>query len=115
MSLLEALVALALLAVALLAGLALYAQQRRVEQRLAAQHDADRAAASLLEAVRAGMVPLASGEIDAEPFTGSAALALALEVEGDAAPGLWRVRAIATYTITGQSFRRSIETLVWRP
>ena len=107
--------ALALVAVALLMGMALYAQQRRVERRLAAAHDADRALASVLEAMRAGVVPLASGEIDATPFAGSAAPppAVTLEVESDLLPGLWRVRAIATYAVDGQPFHRTLESRVF--
>ena len=118
-SLLEALVALALVGVALLMGMALYAQQRRIEQRLAAQRDADRALASVLEAARAGL-PLVSGPLDAAPFVGSAAAppALTLAVEpDDADPSgrLLRVRVIAVYTVAGHPFRRTLESLVWRP
>ena len=62
-TLVEVLVALALLAVVLLTSLALLAQEPRIDRRLQARQEAARAVEGVLEAIRAGVVPLRTGPL----------------------------------------------------
>lgn len=119
-TLIETLVALAVLALVLLAGVALLANHRRALVRLAAEREATAAVGAVLEGIRAGAVPLTPDEGPvalAPPFAGVRARGLRLWVETREAgePGLWEVEVRAGYLAAGAPRRRSMKTLVWRP
>lgn len=119
-SLVEALVALAVLALVLLLGLAVVWQQKRVIVRLEAREEADRALAEALETLRSGALPLASGivPVAAAPGGGGAAEGLTVVVRvvpAEPPPGLYRAQVVATYRVAGRPVTRSLETQMWRP
>jgi len=108
-TLLETLVALAVLGVALLMGAGVVLQQSRAETRLAMHAQAMRAAETVLERLRGGALPLASTRVD--DFN---PILVWLEVEAAGPPGLYTVEARATYTFQGQVQVRRLTTQVWR-
>lgn len=118
-SLLETLVALTLLSIALLLGMALLLGQPRIAARLDGQRQATRALESTLEAVRAGVVPLADARLSG--FTTQAGdpapsdLTVDLHVAPSGTPNLYQVSLTARYSLFGQAHRRSVETLLWQP
>jgi len=119
-SLIETLVALAVLAVVLLTGVGLLANHRRALERLAAGREATAAVGAVLEGVRAGAVALdpdAGPAVLPPPVAGVRAQGLRLSVETreTGAPGLWEVEVRAVYLAAGAPGRRSVETMVWRP
>lgn len=114
-TLVETLVALALLTLALLLGLGLVLQHPRIVRRLDAQREANHFLEATLEALRAGdeTVPLASQTL---PPAGSRKMALFIEVTPEGyPPGLYRVQVRAAWQVDGQPKERSVETLLWRP
>lgn len=118
-TLVEALVALALVLFALLTGLSLFWQQPRVERRLAARREAVRIVEMGLEMVRARAVPIAPGPVEVEipmPFEGPAEnLTLWYSSAPTGAPlGLYRVELAATWEVFGDPQRWEVETLVWQ-
>jgi len=123
-SLVEALVALAILALALLLGLGLIWQQRRLLARLEARTVAESALVEALEILRSGSVPLASGPIalGASPGGGAASApspddvsVVVLVTPAEPPAGLYRGRVLARCTVSGQTVTRSAQTLFWRP
>jgi prepilin-type N-terminal cleavage/methylation domain-containing protein len=114
-TLVETLVALALVSIALFMGLALAWQQPRIHARLAAQQEALRLLEATLEGLRAGAVPLHSGALP-PPWipSGISDLLLRLEVEAVEPAGLYRVEAVAYYRVAGGTEQSRVETLVWR-
>lgn len=117
-TLLESLVALAILGVALLLGMALVLQQPRLLRRLDARREALRALDSTLEAIRAGVLPLQSSQLDGfVTSAGSGAprdLVVFVEVTGGGRPDLYLVTLRARYSVYGQSFEPKVQTLFWR-
>lgn len=118
-TLVEVLVALWILAVALLAGVALTLQQPRVVKRLDAERQAVRAMEWTVESMRAGLVPLASEDL--ESFVNSTVVgapAPDLKVGVDVLPGsiagLYEVSVVASYTVLGQPRQRRMRTMIWR-
>lgn len=118
-SLIEVLVALALLGVALLLGMELVLQHPRIVRRTDAERQAFRAMDSTLEAVRAGAIPLETSDLGGfVTAVGSPAppdLAIRMEVDPQAVPGLYEVTLEATYTALGQKTGKTLRTLVWSP
>ncbi|HVS00060.1 MAG TPA: type II secretion system protein [Thermoanaerobaculia bacterium] len=116
-TLLEVLVALAILGVALLMGMSLLLQAPRIQRRLDARRDAMLTAESALELIRAGAVPLQPGQIDTSAAgvdlpSGSS---LRLEVVPVSPPGLYEVKVEVRYKTQGQVRDVDVETMVWRP
>lgn len=112
-TLVEALVALALLTFALLLGLGLVLQQPRIVRRLDAQREAMHSLEATLEALRAGALPLASQSL---PPVGPRRMTLSIQVTPEGyPPGLHRVQVRARYLLEGRFRERSVETLFWRP
>ena len=119
-SLIETLVALAVVSVVLLTGVGLLAHHRRAIVRLTAGREATAAVGAALEGIRAGAVPLVPDAGPAAlppPFAAVRAQALRLWVETreTGEPGLWEVEVRASYLAAGSPQRRSVTTLVWRP
>lgn len=119
-SLIETLVALAVLAVVLLSGVGLLVHHRRALLRLAAGREATAAVGAVLEGIRAGAVPLTPGEGPVSvppPVAGVRARGLRLWVDTreTGERGLWEVEVRASYLAAGAPEWRNVETLVWRP
>jgi len=116
-TLVETLVALVLLGVALLLGVAILAQQPKIQLKLRAHQEAHAALGRALEGIRAGTVPLTPGTLSPGPVTPIAAdgLVLRLAIEPDpTVPGLSHVSVSAHYTVRGQLLQRRVETMTWR-
>lgn len=112
-TLVETLVALALLTLALLLGLGLVLQQPRIVRRLDAQREAIHSLEATIEALRAGALPLASQNL---PPVGPRRMTISIQVAPEGyPPGLNRVQVSARYLIQGQPRERAVETLLWRP
>lgn len=117
-SLVEALVGLTLLALVLIFSLAVLFRMPRQMERIEARQEANRAAEAVLEAVRAGAVPLAAG-YRAFPTPGASAeaaeqLGAWLEVTPTDTPGLDRVAVLVRYKVEGEPHTVTVETQVWR-
>ena len=110
-TLLETLLALALLGLALFLALPLLLEQPRILRRVDTHYRALAAMESTLEALRAGALPLHSAHLP-ELAEG---IALDLDVEPAPPPGLYAVTVRATYQVGAQPRQRRLQTLVWRP
>lgn len=120
-TLVEVAVALSILIVALLTGIALVLQQPRVVRRIDAERQAQQVMEWTLEEMRGGLIPLRS--------TGDVGWPLGSFVEGSPAPdlkiavivtpttpaGLYQVSVAARYTTFGKLQRRRLQTMIWRP
>ena len=118
-TLVEALVALALLAVVLLTSLALLAQEPRIDRRLRARQEAARAVEAVLEGIRAGAVPLRSGPLAPSlapaPGASGGPLLILLDVAPAGPAGLYDVRVSVHYSVLGDEARWEARTLAWSP
>jgi len=132
-TLLEVMVALAVLGVALLLGLGLLAQQRRVLTRLTAEEQANRAVARVLEELRSGSMSLDEGlsvvpeSLALPPATGGIGsgkpaaagaedLRLVVRVQRVEPPAnLFEATVEAHYRVLGRDRLRRVETLFWKP
>jgi prepilin-type N-terminal cleavage/methylation domain-containing protein len=115
-TLLESLVALALISVGLLLAVGIQMQQPRTLERLRARQEATRALEATLESIRAGVVPLADGVVPVSAVGGSSrALTLRLRVAATPTADLWQVECEASYVVLGRLERASLTSLVWAP
>jgi prepilin-type N-terminal cleavage/methylation domain-containing protein len=110
-TLIEALLAATLLALALLLGMALVLQEPRIVRRLDAQRRALQTMETTLELLRAGALPLQSQRIAA---AGEPELWVTVEPAGYP-PGLWDVSLRTLWTVDGELKERHLETMIWRP
>ena len=121
-SLIEALVALVILAMVLLATMSLLAQEPFVERRLEAHSEVLEVLDTLHEAIRAGMrLPLGLKRYDWQllydpPRTLTTAdnLTVWTEVEALSPAGLYKVTLRARYSVGAKSYDRVVETMIWR-
>jgi type II secretory pathway pseudopilin PulG len=117
----EVLVALWVLMVALLAGMALVLQQPRVVRRIDAERQVVGVLEWTLEEMRAGVIPLVSTQDVGWTLTAVVVggtppdLKVAVQVAPGPAPALYDVTVTGRYTVYGQARQRSLETLFWRP
>jgi prepilin-type N-terminal cleavage/methylation domain-containing protein len=118
-SLVEVLIALVLVGAALLMGMGLALQNPRIVQRMDSERQAFRAMESTLEAVRAGVVPLQTSELDGfVTAVGTPApkdLKIYMQVEKTGTPGLFQVTLRARYTVERKPVEKFLRTLVWSP
>jgi prepilin-type N-terminal cleavage/methylation domain-containing protein len=118
-TLLEVLVALVVLGVALLLGMALVLQNPRIVRRADDERQAFRALESTLEAVRAGVIPLQTSQLDGfVTAVGTPApkdLTIAMQVDPTGLPGLYEVTLSARYSFARQKFVKRLRTMVWSP
>jgi type II secretion system protein I len=118
-TLLEVLIALAILGVALLLGMALVLQNPRIVRRMDSERQAFRALESTLEAVRAGAIPLQTSRLDGfVTAVGTPApkdLSIDMVVEPAGLPGLFDVTLSAHYRVSQQKVVKRLRTLVWSP
>jgi prepilin-type N-terminal cleavage/methylation domain-containing protein len=119
-TLVEMLVALWIVGVALLGGIALVVQQPRVVKRIDAERQAVRALEWTLESLRAGLIPLQSEDLQGfvdSTVVGAPApdLRVSVDVSPGAVAGLYEASLVARYTVLGQPRQRRLRTLFWRP
>lgn len=129
-TLLETVVALAVLGVALLMALGLVWQQRKILLRLQASQEVAREVEGTLEALRAGALelPVGGGEGAASlvvaspaadpPHGVEAAEELSIIVRAEPVeppPDLYRARVEAHYRVLGEPRSLRVETLFWKP
>jgi len=118
-SLIEVLVALTLLGVALLLGMQLVLQNPRIVRRADGERQAFRAMESTMEAVRAGLIPLETAELDGfVTAVGAPApkdLTILMEVSPAGLPGLHAVTLTARYSVYKVKYKKQLHTLVWSP
>ena len=118
-TLIEVLVALTLLGVALLLGMQLVLQNPRIVRRADGERQAFRAMESTMEAVRAGLIPLETSELDGfVTAVGTPApkdLTLFMEVAPTGLPGLYEVTLTARYSAYRVKYRKELHTMVWSP
>ncbi len=124
-STLEALFALAIVALALLLGLGLLAQQRHVLARLDARRAADRRIEETLEGLRSGAIPLPAPRTaehvpppPEDPGTSGSLSDLEVLVRvalAEPPADLYHVWVVARYEVAGRPTVRTVETEIWRP
>jgi prepilin-type N-terminal cleavage/methylation domain-containing protein len=108
-SLVEVLVALALLAVLMIGATAIYWQQRAVSRRIDAQRTADRVLENAYEQLRLVAQPL---ENRTSPVSELPDGTLSLSVSEGTVPGTWRVDLVVSYRLSGRPFRRTLIALL---
>ena len=114
-TLIEALLAATLLTLALLLGLALVLQQRRIVRRLDAQREALHEVETTLESLRAGVLPLMPQRLDLRGPADPAGLTLWVIVEpAGYPPGLWEVWISAAWKVDGEMKQSWVDTMIWR-
>lgn len=109
-SLVETLIALAIVGLVLLFGLGLYWQQVRVGERLTAHRLASAALESNYERLRAGALPLVDGVVETSPEFD---LVVTLNEAPGTVPKSRRAELVATYRVRGEPFRRSLVALLY--
>jgi|GEM_PF-6335001 len=118
-TLVEALVALAVVSVAVVMMAALVGNEPRMLRRLEAHRQAWEVLETVLEGIRAGQVTERSGLIDPAPWISSDPVTEVIEVEieehATARTDLVRLVLTARYRVAGRSYQRSVETLRWEP
>ncbi len=118
-TLIEVLVALAILSVAMLMGMALVLQNPRIVRRTDAERQAFRAMESTLEAVRGGVIPLQTSTLeDFVTIVGTPApkdLSIVMLVAPTELPGLFDVSLAASYKVEAKTHVKRLRTMVWSP
>jgi type II secretory pathway pseudopilin PulG len=115
-TLIEALLAAALLTLALLLGVALILQQRRILRRLDARRAALHEIDATLDALRVGALTLEAQRIDPRNAGDPPGLALWVAVQpAGYPPGLWQVSLRAAWTVDGELKSDRVDTMLWRP
>lgn len=117
-TLVEALAALAIFAVAVLIAAAFLQAHVNAARRLEVRSDLVRASETTLEELRGGTRPLVSVNLDR---TDVAALApgarvlTSVKVDGGGLPDLYRVVVTSRSTAANEPMEITLESLVWRP
>jgi type II secretory pathway pseudopilin PulG len=113
-TLIETLVALAVLFVVLIGLASGLLLARRASESLREQRQVDRALEASLETLRVGMIPLRSGPVAMTTDPGFP-IALQLVVDPAGPAGLYEVTVYASYLRRGTAIERSLTSQVWRP
>ncbi|MCB1057042.1 MAG: hypothetical protein KDD11_16190 [Acidobacteria bacterium] len=113
--LVEALVALTILAITLLLGAAAVGQHLRIVQSLEARRGALLAAEAVAESLRAGAVEVESGSVHwtAVPPPLPPGVDLELDVTPIEPPGLAQVQVTASYQVRGDRRKVVLDTMTW--
>lgn len=118
-SLVEAIAALTVFGVAILVAAGFLDAQISASRRLEARSDLVRAAETVLESVRGGVLPLETAAIDlGDEFQPLSAITVKTTVEvaeRSELPGLFQVRVVASALVRTENQTVSISTQVWRP
>jgi prepilin-type N-terminal cleavage/methylation domain-containing protein len=114
-TLVEALIALTVLGIALLLGMALVIQLRRDVRRLDAEREAMRAMEASLEAMRAGTLPVEDSElrgfITLPLAPASHGLWIMVTVDATERPGLYKVTLTAYYSVLNSKHQKQLQAL----
>ena len=117
-SLVEAIAALAIFGLAVIVASSFLDVQMSAARRLEARADLVRAAETLLESVRGGVMPLTSGDVDLsdefQPMS-SIRVRTTLRVTPRPLPDLYEVQVEARAMVRSEEMVVSISTMVWRP
>jgi prepilin-type N-terminal cleavage/methylation domain-containing protein len=117
-SLVEAIAALAIFGLAVIVASSFLDVQMSAARRLEARADLVRAAETLLESVRGGVMPLTSGDVDLsdefQPMS-SIRVRTTLRVTPRPLADLYEVQAEARAMVRSEEMVVSITTQVWRP
>jgi type II secretory pathway pseudopilin PulG len=114
-TLIETLVALAVLFVVLVGLATGLLVARRASESLREHRVVDRALEASLETLRAGGIALRSGPVAMAGADPGFPVALQLEVAGTGTAGLFEVTVRASYLRRGAAIERHLTSLVWRP
>jgi prepilin-type N-terminal cleavage/methylation domain-containing protein len=118
-SLLEVMVAIVILGVALLLGMALVLQNPRIVRRADDERQAFRAMEATIESVRGGALPLQNMQLDGfVNAVGTPApkdLTIWMQVDPTELPGLFEVTLTARYSFARHKFAKRLRTMVWSP
>lgn len=107
-SLVEVLVALAIVVALMLGVSGIYFQHKNMTQRMAAQRSADRALENLYEEIR--FFPPVDDTIYPPSEPGGATISV--DVSEGTVPGTWRVDLVASYKVQDHPFRRTLVAMV---
>ncbi len=110
-TLIETMIALALVGLVLLFGLGLYWQQGRVAERLAAHRLASATLEGCYEQLRAGALPLVDGVVASSP---QHQLVVTLDEEPGPLAASRRIELVASYRVRGEPFRRVLTALLYQ-
>ena len=117
-SLVEAIAALAIFGLAVIVASSFLDVQMSAARRLEARADLVRAAETLLESVRGGVMPLTSGDVDLsdefQPMS-SIRVRTTLRVTPRPLADLYEVQVEARAMVRSEEMVVSISTMVWRP
>ena len=117
-SLVEAIAALAIFGLAVIVASSFLDVQMSAARRLEARADLVRAAETLLESVRGGVIPLTSGDVDLsdefQPMS-SIRVRTTLRVTPRPPADLYEVQVEARAMVRSEEMVVSISTMVWRP
>jgi prepilin-type N-terminal cleavage/methylation domain-containing protein len=115
-TLLEAVVALAILGVALLLGMALVIQVPRDVRRLDAEREAMRAMEASLEALRAGALPVENSKLSELITVSDTPVVRELKIDVAVAPttrpGLCQVTLTAHYLVLNTQHKKQLQALI---
>jgi type II secretory pathway pseudopilin PulG len=114
----EAIAALAVFGFAVVVASSFLDVQMSAARRLEARADLVRAAETLLESVRGGVMPLISGDVDlTDEFQPMSTIRVrtTLQVTQRPLPDLYEVQVEARAMVRSEDMVVSITTLVWRP
>lgn len=115
----EALAALTIFGIAILVAAGFLDAQMSAARRLQARADLVRAAETLLESVRGGVLPLETAVVDlGDEFQPLSAITVNTRVdvvERNDLPGLFQVRVVSSAVVRSENMVVSITTQVWRP
>ncbi len=118
-SLVEAMVGLLLLGLILVFSLSTLYRLPRDLERLEARREAYRTAEAVLEAVRAGAVPMIPGSYEMPAVWGepraASSLTVRLDLEAAGEADLYSVKVVASYSVRGEPLQVEVETLSWSP
>jgi prepilin-type N-terminal cleavage/methylation domain-containing protein len=112
-SLIEVLVALALVGALLLLATGFAWHRYRIERRLAAHRQVESELENAYEALRGGLLPLANASLPVPK--GKLGLRMTSEVTATGKPHLVRLTLVASYESEGRPFRRSLDALFFAP
>jgi len=115
MSLIEVIVALAIVGGAVIIAAAGLQGQARLLRRAGHRNAVARTLEAALESVRSGTLPLKDGEVSPPFPLGLNGLSIRIDVRPASLPGLYEVAAVARWREGGRPLRQRLETMVWRP
>lgn len=117
-TLVEALAALAIFAIAVLVATAFLQAHVQAARRLEVRSTLIHASEVTIEEIRGGLRPMTSATLDRGREFGSsraASLRTSIKVDGGGSPDLFHIVVTSRSAEAGQPMEVSLETMVWRP